>query len=70
MAGRYARSGQTSTFKVDAGRSVKELTVIDENTMVLNVAPVGGAPSTTTVKKDVPTNYKASGVPQQQSMVR
>ena len=64
-AGLYARSGQTSTFKADAGRSVKELAVIDENTMILNIAPEGGAPSTTTVNKNVPTNYKASGLPQQ-----
>ena len=41
------------------GKTVKELTVVDENTMTCYSAPEGGMAVTVTMTKDVPTSNKA-----------
>ena len=61
FTGRYTRNGEeSSTFKGTAtGKTVKELTVVDENTMTCYCAPEGGAAFTVTITKDEPTSNKA-----------
>ena len=59
--GTYTRNGEeSSTFKGNSlGKTVKELTVVDENTLNGHFAPEGGMAVTCTITKDAPTNHKA-----------
>ena len=59
--GTYTRNGeQSSTFKGGSlGATVKELTVVNENTMNCHIAPEGGMAITCTLTKNEPTTFKA-----------